>query len=45
MADSVKELDDTAGFKMVPKRRYTYKDYKSWGEDFRVELVNGRIFK
>lgn len=27
-----------------PERRYTYKDYLSWPEEFRCELIDGKIY-
>ena len=27
-----------------PKRRYTYKDYLAWPDDFRCELIDGKIY-
>jgi Uma2 family endonuclease len=31
-------------YSLPEKRRYTYADYREWGEDFRAEIIGGTVF-
>ena len=51
MADAARADHDNAGtrqnlgwLRSVPKREFTYKDYKTWGDDIRVELIDGLVY-
>ena len=42
--DDVKPRQNPVWLKLVPKRELTYKDYKTWDDDIRVELIDGLVY-
>jgi len=42
--DMVRRVVDEEWVKSLSRGDFTYRDYKSWPEDFRVELIDGMVY-
>ena len=42
--DFVREVVDLEWVQSLSRGAFTYKDYKNWPKDFRLELIDGMVY-